>query len=189
MNMFKIDAEYFDEVKVISPTQIFEDYRGAFSVSFRRDNFRDLGLPYHFVQDNCSRSAKNVIRGLHFQINPGMGKLMTVTAGRALLVAVDFRPNSKTYLQHVSTEATAENLIQVWAPADFLRGFCALEDGTEVRYKCDGYFDAKADAAISWTDPDIGIKWPVDVGILSSRDLSAPTVKEFLKRTGYGDRV
>ena len=179
--MFKIDSVHFDEVKVISPVSTFKDHRGEFNVSFRRDDFKALGLPYYFVQDNVSVSKKNVIRGLHFQLNPDMGKLMTVTAGRAFLVAVDFRRFSPTFLQWHAVEATAENKIQVWAPSDFLRGFCSLEDGTEVRYKCDGYFDSKADSAVAWNDPDINIDWPVEEPILSTRDRSALHAVDFFK--------
>ena len=176
MNMFKLDAVYFDEVKVISPTQIFSDIRGEFAVEFRKDDFQALGLPTEFVQDNCSRSVKNVIRGLHFQVDPPMGKLMRVTSGAAFLVTVDFRPKSSTFLQWVGIEATAENRIQVWAPADFARGFCSLTDNTEVRYKCTGYFDAKGDDAVSWNDPYIGVKWPITDPLLSERDRAATTI-------------
>jgi dTDP-4-dehydrorhamnose 3,5-epimerase len=181
--MFKIDEVHFGEVKVISPTEVFEDDRGVFSVSFRRDEFKALGLPYHFVQDNYSRSVKNVIRGLHFQINPDMGKLMTVTAGRAFLVAVDFRRYSETFLEWHGVEATAENRIQVWAPAEFLRGFCTLEDNTEVRYKCDGYFDHEADSSIYWNSPEFNIDWPVKNPLLSDRDKNALWAGEYLERT------
>jgi dTDP-4-dehydrorhamnose 3,5-epimerase len=181
MGMFKLDSVHFNEVKVISPTEVFQDGRGSFSVSFRRDEFRELGLPYYFVQDNCSVSKKNVIRGLHFQINPNMGKLMTVTSGRAFLVAVDFRPFSKTFLQWQGIEATAENRIQVWAPAEFLRGFCTLEDNTEVRYKCDNYFDSYADSSVAWNDPDINIDWPVKDPLLSDRDRNAKHATEWFR--------
>lgn len=173
MNMFKVDAVHFDEVKVISPTQTFPDSRGEFAVEFREDDFRELGLPTKFVQDNSSRSVKNVIRGLHFQINPPMGKLMRVTSGAALLVAVDFRSESQTYLQWVSVEASAANRVQVWAPATFARGFCSLTDNAVVRYKCTGYFDAQGDDAVRWNDPDIGVKWPITDPLLSERDRTA----------------
>lgn len=179
--MFKIDSVHFDEVKVISPTEVFRDDRGEFSVTFRRDEFRELGLPYYFVQDNCSVSKKNVIRGLHFQLNPDMGKLMTVTSGRAFLVAVDFRRFSPTFLQWHGIEATAENRIQVWAPSDFLRGFCTLEDNTEVRYKCDNYFDGQADSSVAWDDPDINIGWPIKDPLLSDRDKYARPAVDYFK--------
>ena len=178
---FKLDSVHFDEVKVISPTETFQDHRGEFAVSFKRDDFKSLGLPYYFVQDNVSTSKKHVIRGLHFQLNPDMGKLMTVTAGRAFLVAVDFRRFSPTFLKWHAVEATAENRIQVWAPADFLRGFASLEDGTEVRYNCDGYFDSDSDSAVAWNDSDIGIDWPVTDPILSERDCIAPFASEYFK--------
>lgn len=181
MNMFKLDAAHFGgEVKVISPTQTFADSRGAFAVEFRKDDFRDLGLPTEFVQDNCSRSAKNVIRGLHFQMDPPMGKLMRVTSGAALLVTVDFRSDSPTFLQWVGVEASADNRVQVWAPAMFARGFCSLEDNTEVRYKCTGYFDSKGDDAVRWNDPDVGVKWSITDPLLSDRDRNAKTVAAYM---------
>jgi dTDP-4-dehydrorhamnose 3,5-epimerase len=171
--MFRLDAVHFGEVKVISPTRTFSDSRGEFAVEFRKDDFKELGLPTEFVQDNSSRSVKNVIRGLHFQMNPPMGKLMRVTSGRALLVAVDFRPESPTFLQWTGVEASAENRIQVWAPATFARGFCSLTDDVVVRYKCTGYFDAKGDDAVRWDDPDISVKWPITDPLLSERDRTA----------------
>jgi dTDP-4-dehydrorhamnose 3,5-epimerase len=181
MNMFKIDAEHFGgEVKVISPAKTFADDRGFFSIEFRKDDFQSLGLPTEFVQDNHSRSAKNVIRGLHFQIDPPMGKLMRVTSGTALLVTVDFRPDSPTFLQWVSVEASADNRVQVWAPAMFARGFCALSDNTEVRYKCTGYFDAKGDDGVRWDDPDVGVDWPIKDPLLSERDRNAKTVAIYM---------
>jgi dTDP-4-dehydrorhamnose 3,5-epimerase len=178
MSMFKIDSEHFGgEVKVISPTQVFSDIRGFFSVEFRKDDFKKLGLPYEFVQDNISRSAKGVVRGLHFQMTPPMGKLMHVTAGRAYLVTVDLR-KGPTFLKWLGIEASSSNRVQVWAPSSFARGYCSLEDNTDVHYKCTEYFDADGDAGIYWNDPDIGVDWPVKNPILSERDRLSKTVRE-----------
>jgi dTDP-4-dehydrorhamnose 3,5-epimerase len=187
--MFQINSEHFGHfggsVKVISPTQKFSDSRGAFYVDFREDDFRDLGLPYNFVQCNSTRSAKGVIRGLHFQLEPPMGKVLHVTSGRAYLVTVDIRRHSPTFLQWHGIEATAINRIQVWAPSGFARGYCALEDNTDVQYKCTGYFDAAGDDAIAYDDPDIRVDWPkvklfgADWGpLLSARDRAAKTLRE-----------
>lgn len=179
MNMFKIDSAHFGGVvKVISPTVSFSDSRGAFSVDFRKDDFARLRLPSRFMQFNSSRSAAGVIRGLHFQFP--MGKVMSVTSGRAYLVTVDLRSDSPTFLKWFGVEATADNRIQVWAPSEFARGYCALEDNTQVQYKCTAHFDAEADDAIAWNDPDIGVEWPTGQSKLhiSARDSAALTVRE-----------
>jgi len=184
MNMFQIDSEHFDgAVKVISPTQKFSDSRGSFYIDFREDDFASLGLPFQFVQLNSTRSMKGVIRGLHFQLNPPMGKVMHVTSGSAYLVTVDLRHESPTFLQWHSVEATARNRIQVWAPSRFARGYCALEDNTDVQYKCTDYFYAAGDDAIAWNDPDIRVDWPLLPTwpwpwVLSERDRAAKTLRE-----------
>jgi dTDP-4-dehydrorhamnose 3,5-epimerase len=160
---------------------VFQDSRGFFSETFRADQFKALGLPTEFVQDNHSRSAKGVVRGLHFQWTPPMGKLMRVTAGSAFLVAVDIRKGSPTLGKWVGIEASAENRRQVWAPAGFARGFCALSDGTDIQYKCTGIYNNKAESAIRWNDPAIGIQWPlVDVSV-SDKDRNAATLAEWLR--------
>ena len=182
MQLFKVEAEYFSgEVKVICPTKVFSDHRGAFSVTYRADEAKDIGLP-EFVQDNCSTSVAGVVRGLHFQLDPPMGKLMRVTRGTGLLVAVDIRPESPTFLQWVGIEASERNRRQVWAPARFARGFSAFTD-IEVQYKCTNHFNADSDYAIRWDDPRIGVEWGVDNPILSDRDEHAPTVSEYFWRT------
>lgn len=109
-----------------------------------------------------------------------MGKLMRVTQGTAFLVAVDLRLGSPTLGQWVGVEASAENRKQVWAPASFARGFCALTDAVEVQYKCTGVYNAKAESAIRWDDPEIAIAWPVKEAILSEKDRNAPTLAQWL---------
>jgi len=178
MGLFKIDDEYFGgEVKIISPTKVFSDHRGSFSVTYRADEFKEMGLP-EFVQDNCSFSTKGVVRGLHFQLEPPMGKLMRITRGTGLLVVVDIRPESPTFLKWVSVEASEFNKRQVWASARFARGFSALTD-IEVQYKCTKHFNASSDSSIRWDDCKIGVEWGIDNPLLSERDKTAPTVKEY----------
>jgi dTDP-4-dehydrorhamnose 3,5-epimerase len=109
-----------------------------------------------------------------------MGKLMRVTRGAALLVTVDIRYESPTFLQWWTEEATEENRIQVWAPHRFARGFYAFDDDTEVQYKCTAMFDPEGDRALAWNDPEIGIKWPINNPILSEKDRNAPTVAQWL---------
>src|SRR5271166_1904341 len=127
-----IDSRHLEDVVVLVPG-IFKDDRGFFSETFRADQFGLLGLPTDFVQDNHSRSAKGVVRGLHFQWEPPMGKLMRVTAGLAFLVAVDIRKGSPTLGRWFGIEVSSENRRMVWAPEGFARGFCSLVDGTEIQ--------------------------------------------------------
>lgn len=175
----RIESRHLEDVVVIVP-DIFQDGRGFFSETFRTDQFEALGLPTQFVQDNHSRSARAVLRGLHFQWDPPMGKLMRVTAGEAFLVAVDIRKGSPNLGKWVGIEASAENRRCVWAPAGFARGFCALSDNAEIQYKCTGIYNSKAESAIRWNDPAIGIKWPLSDVIVSEKDRAARTLKEWL---------
>ena len=175
----KIESRHLGDVVVVVP-EIFQDSRGFFTETFRADQFEALGLPTKFVQDNHSRSVKGVVRGLHFQWEPPMGKLMRVTAGAAFLVAVDIRKGSPTLGKWVGVEASAENRRCVWAPAGFARGFCALTDGTEIQYKCTGIYNNKAESAILWNDPRIGIEWPLTDVIVSDKDRNAQTLAQWL---------
>jgi dTDP-4-dehydrorhamnose 3,5-epimerase len=161
-------------------SKAFEDHRGYFMETYREDQFRELGLPGSFVQDNHSYSKKGVVRGLHFQWEPPMGKLMRVTRGTAFLVAVDLRLGSPTLGKWVGVEASADNKKQVWAPASFARGFCALTDDVEVQYKCTGTYNGKAESAIRWDDPEIGIEWPVRGAIVSDKDRGAQSLAQWL---------
>lgn len=171
---FEIVAEHFGgEVKVISAISQFTDHRGFFNVSYREDDFTTLGLP-KFVQDNHSRSTRGVIRGLHFQLDPPMGKLMRVTLGRAYLVAVDIRRNSPTFLKYCGVYADKCGL-QVWAPAGFARGFAVLSDVADVQYKCSAFHNAASERALVWDDPSVSIDWPFKNPILSEKDANAPT--------------
>lgn len=180
--MFKIVSTAMDGAVVdIAPTQTFGDERGFFAVSYRKDDFRELGLPHDFVQANHSRSVAGVIRGLHFQPWPPMAKLMRVTRGAAFIVAVDMRRESPTFLKWTGTMCTSANMVQQYASAEFARGFCSFDDNTEVQYLCTGFYDARGDQGVAWNDPAIGIKWPIENPILSERDANAPTVETWLK--------
>ena len=178
----KIEARYFRDVAVIVP-DVFQDSRGFFMETFREDQFKAYGLPTQFVQDNHSRSARGVVRGLHFQWDPPMGKLMRVTQGTAFLVAVDIRNGSSTLGKWVGVEASAENRKQVWAPAGFARGFCVLSESAEIQYKCTGLYNNKAESGILWNDPAIGIEWPVKLeeAQLSEKDKKAQTLSQWLQ--------
>lgn len=175
----KIESKHLGEVAVVVP-EVFQDSRGFFCETFRTDQFEALGLPTTFVQDNHSRSVRGVVRGLHFQWEPPMGKLMRVTVGSAFLVAVDIRKGSPTLGKWVGIEASAENRRAVWAPAGFARGFCALSDATEIQYKCTGIYNNKAESAVRWNDPAIGIQWPLADVIVSDKDRQAQTLAQWL---------
>lgn len=175
----EIESRHLNGVVVLA-TKAYEDERGFFLEAYRADRFRELGLPTEFPQDNHSRSVKNVLRGLHFQWEPPMGKLMRVTLGTAFLVAVDIRKGSPTLGQWYGLEVSAANRKQVWAPAGFARGFCVLSEYAEVQYKCTGIYNSQAESGILWNDPAIGIAWPVSDPILSKKDAQAQTLAAWL---------
>jgi dTDP-4-dehydrorhamnose 3,5-epimerase len=177
---FKIESRDLNGLVVLVP-DVFQDDRGFFLETFRADGFSELGLPTSFVQENHSYSRKGVLRGLHFQWEPPMGKLMRVTHGRAFLVAVDLRLGSPTLGKWLGTEASAENRRQVWAPASFARGFLALSDDVEVQYLCTGVYNSRAESGIRWDDPDIGIAWPAMPSLISEKDRQAQTLKKWLE--------
>lgn len=177
----RVESTFLNGVVVLVP-EIFQDARGFFMETFRKDKFLELGLPVDFVQDNHSRSERGVVRGLHFQWDPPMGKLMRVTHGSAFLVAVDIRRGSPTLGKWVGVEGSAENRRQVWAPAGFARGFCVLSDSAEIQYKCTGLYSNKAESGILWNDPKIGIEWPLRDVVLSEKDRKAQSLDEWLAR-------
>ena len=178
---FTVESTHLGEVVVLRP-DVHDDGRGFFMESFRADQVRALGLPTEFVQDNHSRSQRGVIRGLHVQWDPPMGKLMRVTHGAAFVVAVDLRKGSPTLGQWFGAELSADNKKQMWAPYGFARGFCTLTDDCEVQYKCTGIYNPRAEASILHSDPRIGIRWPIDPGaaIVSERDRKAVTLEQWL---------
>ncbi|MGA9671918.1 MAG: dTDP-4-dehydrorhamnose 3,5-epimerase [Terracidiphilus sp.] len=173
-------SKHIGEDVVVLVPKVLGDDRGFFMETYRDDNFRDFGLPTDWVQDNHSRSAKGVLRGLHFQWDPPMSKLMRVTNGAAFLVAVDIRKGSPTLGQWFGTEVSAENKKQVYAPYGFARGFCALTDGCEVQYKCTGIYNSKAESGIYFKDPAIGISWPLSDVQVSDKDAKAQTLAQWL---------
>jgi len=175
----EIESRHLGDVCVLVQ-QVFQDSRGFFTEVFRADQFRALGLPVEFVQDNHSGSVRGVVRGLHFQWDPPMGKLMRVTRGTAFLVAVDIRKGSPTLGKWFGTEVSADNRKQIWAPAGFARGFCTLSDFAEIQYKCTGIYNSKGESGIRWDDPDIGIEWPLTNVQLSEKDRNAQSLKQWL---------
>ncbi len=173
--------EALNGLKVFQP-EVFEDARGFFAEVYRKDQFVEYGIKEEFVQDNHSRSSKGVLRGLHFQWEPPMAKLMRVTFGEAFLVAVDIRKGSPTIGQWYGEVVSAQNKKMVFAPAGFARGFCVLSDFSEIQYKCTGLYSNKAESGILWNDPAIGIQWPVQDPSLSAKDEIAQTLEQWLSK-------
>lgn len=168
-------------VLVVVP-EVYQDARGFFTEVYRQDQFAALGLPATFVQLNHSGSVRGVVRGLHFQYDPPMGKLMRVSFGQAFLVAVDIRKESPTLGQWFGLELSAEDRRQVYAPAGFARGFCVLSDYAEIQYMCTGIYNSKGESGILWSDPEIGVKWPIADPIISDKDKKAQTLRDWLAR-------
>lgn len=162
------------DLLVIQP-RVFSDARGYFFESFNEKIMKGLGLDTHFVQDNESKSAKNVLRGLHYQVSPyEQGKLVRVIKGKVLDVAVDIRPESSTYGQHFTLELSEENHTMMFIPRGFAHGFLTLEDNTIFSYKCDNYYHKEAERSILWNDADLDINWGIENPILSEKDATAP---------------
>jgi dTDP-4-dehydrorhamnose 3,5-epimerase len=159
------------DVWLIEP-QVFGDDRGFFFESYNEQKFADkVGLKRQFVQDNHSRSQKNVLRGLHYQMQQTQGKLVRVVVGEVFDVAVDIRKSSPTFGQWVGYLLSAENKRQLWIPAGFAHGFLVTSDMAEVLYKTDDYYAPQHERSILWDDPDIAIAWPLDGSpILSGKD-------------------
>ena len=175
----RIESRHLGDVTVLA-SEVFEDERGFFMEVYRADQYKALGLPTEFVQDNHSRSKRGVVRGLHFQWDPPMGKLMRVTYGSAFLIAVDIRKGSPTLGRWFGVEVSAQDKKQVWAPAGFARGFCVMSDFAEIQYKCTGIYNPKGESGIRWNDPKVGIQWPVKEPELSGKDRQAQTLDEWL---------
>ncbi|BDC39231.1 dTDP-4-dehydrorhamnose 3,5-epimerase [Paraburkholderia terrae] len=150
------------DVKLIEP-KVFGDARGFFFESFNAREFAEKVAPgVEFVQDNHSRSAKNVLRGLHFQIQHPQGKLVRVISGSILDVVVDIRRSSPQFGQWMSVELSARNQRQIWVPAGFAHGFMSLEDGTEVLYKTTDFWYPEHERTLLWSDTRLAIGWPMD---------------------------
>ena len=168
------------EVKIIEP-RVFGDDRGFFLESWSARAFGEAGIDASFVQDNHSRSARGVLRGLHYQIRQAQGKLVRVTAGRVFDVVVDIRRSSPRFGQWAGAELSADNKRQLWVPPGFAHGFLSLEDGTDFLYKCTDYYAPEHDRAILWSDPAIGIDWPLS-GLgeptVSAKDAAAPPLRD-----------
>ena len=148
------------DVLVVEP-RVFGDQRGFFFESWNRRALREAGLDADFVQDNHSRSARGVLRGLHYQIRHPQGKLVRVVAGEVFDVAVDLRRGSPTFGRHVAITLSAENRKMLWVPPGFAHGFCVTSESADFLYKTTDYWHPEHERTLLWSDPALGIAWPV----------------------------
>jgi dTDP-4-dehydrorhamnose 3,5-epimerase len=167
------------DVVVVKP-RVFGDERGFFLESWQEAKFAAAGIDARFVQDNHSRSSRNTLRGLHYQLRQAQGKLVRVTRGAAFDVAVDIRRSSPTFGKWIGMELSATNREMLWVPQGFAHGFLALEDDTEFQYKCTDYYAPEHERAIAWNDPDLAIQWPLradESPTLSAKDAAAASFR------------
>lgn len=159
------------EVLLITP-KIFRDNRGAFWEAWNQRDFDNANLPSHWVQDNCSSSARNVVRGIHYQLVQPQAKLIRVTHGAILDVAVDLRRSSPNFGRHLVVELSVKNAHTLYIPMGFGHGFAVLSDEATVAYKVTDYYSSVGERTVLWNDPDLAIQWPVgpEQAILSDKD-------------------
>jgi dTDP-4-dehydrorhamnose 3,5-epimerase len=167
---------------VIIEPKVFGDHRGFFLETFQADRYREqAGITLPFVQDNHSRSAKGVLRGLHFQKTKPQGKLVRVVSGEVYDVAVDIRQDSPSFGQWEGVILSEENKRQLWVPPGFAHGFLVLSDTADFEYKCTDYYDPGDEGSLVWNDPAMAITWPLDKPTLSDKDSKAPTFAELFE--------
>lgn len=166
-------------VMLIEPT-VFADARGFFQETWNARSFAGAGLPVAFVQDNHSRSARHVLRGLHHQLDQPQGKLVRVASGAAFDVAVDIRDDSPTFGAWTGHVLSAANHRMLWIPPGFAHGFLSLADDTDLLYKCTSFYSPRTERSVAWDDPDIGIRWPLDGATpsLSPKDAAAAPLRD-----------
>lgn len=158
-------------VLIVEP-EIHGDARGFFFEAYHQQRYVEAGIPWPFVQDNVSRSARGILRGLHYQHPRGQGKLMSVLIGRIWDVAVDVRRGSATFGKWVGVELSEDDRRQLWIPPGFAHGFCVLSDSADVAYKCTDFYAPEHEHTILWNDPQLAIPWPVEPPKLSAKDLA-----------------
>jgi dTDP-4-dehydrorhamnose 3,5-epimerase len=166
--------------------KLIGDERGFFLETYKADRYTSLGITGPFVQDNLSRSAQGVLRGLHLQNPRTQGKLVSVLRGRVLDVAVDVRRGSPTFGQHVAAELSESNRRQLWVPRGFAHGFLVLSETADFFYKCDDVYSPADEIVVRWNDPTIGIVWGNDCPSLSARDSIAPLLAKINNLPTFG---
>ena len=174
MNIIKTVLE---DVVIIEP-EVFRDNRGFFMETYSRDRYKEAGVVCDFVQDNLSYSVKGTLRGLHFQIKRPQAKLVQVITGEIFDVAVDIRPGSSTFGKWTGVYLSEKNKRQLFIPEGFAHGFCVISETAHFLYKCSNFYFQHDEGGIIWSDPDIGIDWPVKDPIVSEKDKQLPHLFE-----------
>jgi dTDP-4-dehydrorhamnose 3,5-epimerase len=169
----KCETTSLPGVLLLTP-DVFKDARGFFMETYNRRKYVEAGLDRVFIQDNYSHSCRHTLRGLHFQVKHPQGKLVSVVWGTIFDVAVDIRAGSPTFGQWVGQILSDENRCQLYIPEGFAHGFCVLSDKADVLYKCTDLYDAQDDRGVLWSDPGIGIHWPVSAPLISEKDSRLP---------------
>jgi dTDP-4-dehydrorhamnose 3,5-epimerase len=169
----KVSKSPIDGLIIIEP-KVFRDSRGLFYEVYSESRYKEHGVSARFVQDNHSVSEKGVLRGLHYQVNPGQDKLVRVVRGEVFDVAVDIRKGSSTYGKWWGLSLSEANNLQLYIPVGFAHGFCVLSDSAEVLYKCSDYYSPQNERGIIWNDPDLAIDWPIENPTLSEKDIEYP---------------
>jgi len=175
----QIKPTLFPEVLLIQP-KLFSDNRGFFYESFNQLKYTEFGITKNFVQDNISRSVKNTLRGMHFQVGKPQAKLVSVIAGEVFDVVVDIRQNSRTFGKWFGQILNDKNHYQLYIPEGFAHGFCVLSDTADFMYKCTDYYYPQGDRGIRFDDPDVNIQWPIELSkaIMSDKDKIHPLLKQ-----------
>ena len=174
----KVTESGIKGVFIIEP-DVYEDDRGFFMETFHNERYRKLlGTNLDFVQDNISRSSKNVLRGMHFQKNYPQGKIVSASRGEILDVVVDLRKDSPTYGTWESFRLSEKNKLQVWIPPGFAHGFLVMSDSADIDYKCTEYYHPEDELCLMWNDPEVAIDWTINDPILSEKDKKGLSLKD-----------
>lgn len=174
----KVQPTRIAEVLMLEP-RVFGDERGFFLESYNERRMREAGIEARFVQDNHSRSARHVLRGLHYQLRQPQGKLVRVVTGRVFDVTVDLRRRSPTFGQWVGVELSAENQRMLWLPPGFAHGFLVLSESADFLYKTTDYFAPEFERTLRWNDPDLAIAWPISGSpLVSAKDAAGKFLRE-----------
>src|SRR3954447_16348609 len=174
----QISPTRLDGPPIVEP-DVHGDARGFFAETYRASVFAEHGVDHDWVQDNHSRSSRGVVRGMHFQTEPGQAKLIRVTRGAILDVAVDLRLGSPTFGEWEAIELSDDNMRQLYVPIGFAHGFCVTSEVADVVYKCSWYYVPETEAGFKFDDPDVGIEWPAGIDLQpSQRDIDAPLLRD-----------
>lgn len=178
----KVNKTKLSGVLIIEPILLLDE-RGFFKETFQTKRYYDIGITLPFVQDNYSRSQKNVLRGLHAQKLYPQGKLISCSSGSIYDVVVDIDPKSETFGDYVGLELSEQNHLQLWIPPGYAHGFCVLSESADLYYKCTDFYFPNDESGLIWNDPDVSIDWPIKFPRLSEKDKLLPSLSEIKNKS------